>query len=162
MFLPSLFVLGVILGTTIKPQFSYNPKSSKLPLNFTNLDTPTQTTEIFLQQLAYLPPLTAEENCFDVLSSTAVGLPLTTNAERKIVKIEMTTVHLSATAPLLLSLLDDDPVYQSIVEVSLVTADDNKTSLTFTLWDYGLLTPWAFYQYGDGWKVDKLCYQPSA
>lgn len=159
-FLFGLFILGVILGVTIKPQISYNPKNSKFPLDFTNLDMPMQAAELFLQQLAYLPLSTTEQaNCFNVLTSTAVDLPLTTIPERKIVKIEVISVHLSATAPLLLSLLDDDPVYQSIVEVSVITADDKITSLTFTLWDYGLLTPWAIYQYGDGWKIDELCYQ---
>lgn len=129
-------------------------------MGLTYHDSPVRTAELFLQKVNHVPiPIAQQSTCFPVLSFDVVGLPLTIAPARQITSIEWTSVHLSATAPLLLSLLDDDPVYKAVVELLVVTEDGNKTGLTLILWDYGLLTPWAIYQYGDGWKIDELCYR---
>jgi hypothetical protein len=156
-----LLIVGVGFGAaTLTPQISYNPKISKLPLGLAYHDSPVRTAELFLQKVNHVPiPRAQQSTCFPVLSFDVVDLPWATVPARQITSIEWTSVHLSATTYLLLSLLDDDPVYKAVVEGLVVTEDGNKTGLTLTLWDYGLLTPWTIYQYGDGWKIDEFCYR---
>jgi hypothetical protein len=58
---------------------------------------------------------------------------------------------------LLSSMLDDDPIIQAEIEMLVRTVDGQETPVTLILWEYGLLTPWATYLSGDGWKIDRLC-----
>ncbi|MDI7275421.1 MAG: hypothetical protein QME94_05545 [Anaerolineae bacterium] len=69
-----------------------------------------------------------------------------------VVEARVQSVRVTAGAPFLRSLLDDDPTYVAAVEARVVTADGREATLTVDLWDYGLLTPWSILPNGDGWK----------
>jgi hypothetical protein len=156
--LGALLALTVLLSVaTFTPYRTYRSASDN-PLELASADFPLQTAGDFLDSLGYLPaPTSLQSGCFDVDSSQVVGFSATRGPARKITTITFTTARVSSTESLLRSVLDDDPTYQAVIEALVHTAEGQETPVTIVLWEYGLLTPWAIYPSGDGWKVDRLC-----
>ena len=73
-------------------------------------------------------------------------------AAPQILQVRVQGVRLISGASLLASLLNDDAEYKAQVDAIVTTADGRETTLSVTLWDWGLLTPWSFQTQGDGLK----------
>lgn len=70
----------------------------------------------------------------------------------QIASVKMSRIKLTSGAPLLRSILDDDPTFSAQVEAVVETGDGKSTALRMTFWDYGLVTPWGLRSFGDGLK----------
>ncbi len=70
----------------------------------------------------------------------------------QIASVKMSRIRLTSGAPLLMSILDDDPTFSALVEAVVQTSDGKSTALRMTFWDYGLVTPWGLRSSGDGLK----------
>ena len=159
--LGALVIIAIVGAGTLKPQRTYEVEDNQSPLALGNAHSPLPSTQTLLQQSAYLPPIQDLPQCLEVDPSNLAGVSSPLAPARQITEIKFTAVHLSSFASLLVSVLDDDPIYQAAVDGLAVTADGSRTPFTTSAWDYGLLTPWSLHHEGDGWKLFKVCYGPT-
>lgn len=157
--LPILAALTMLLLTARPVQHAYQPGAEGPPRHLPEGYVPEQLVEQFLWDAQYLPaPGTSIDCCtpnlrWDV-SPGDLAVP-----EREIVDLQVPQVTLATWRSLSADLLDDDPTYGAVVDVIVKTADGDSTTLAVKLWDYGLLTPWGIFPYGDGWKPSQVAWQ---
>lgn len=154
----SLLTLVALVGAaSFTPQKTYYSTSHDF-WELAQKDSAVQVAENLLHKLVYLPaPAIQQSNCFNVELFQVVNLSSANVSTRKITGETFTAAQLSSTTSLLSSMLDDDPIIQAEIEMLVRTVDGQETPVTLILWEYGLLTPWATYLSGDGWKIDRLC-----
>lgn len=137
----------LIAIATFTPTLEYDPRLATAPAGMSTR-SPVETVEEFLRRSGRLPrPGTGL-----VQRAATLEWEVTPESAVWITDIVVKRVRLTSGAPLLMSVLDDDPTFGAEVDVMVITSDGQKTPLRVELWDYGLLTPWALHWRGDGWK----------
>lgn len=143
-------IVALAVAATFTPTFKYDPYDPRLvttPVR-TSAESAAQTIEEFLRRSGQLPwpgtELVRHDGILDWKAAPRSGVRIT--------DVEVEWVRLTAGAPLLMSILDDDATYWAEVGVRVTTSDGQRTTLSVKLWDYGLLTPWSLHAHGDGWK----------
>ncbi|HOG46908.1 MAG TPA: hypothetical protein PLJ35_21100 [Anaerolineae bacterium] len=143
--LAAVFVAVLGLGMTYTPTKQYDPYAKTTPAE---VKSAAQAVEDSLLRAGHLPtPGTTLEWRNGALQWRGVS-----ESAPKVSQAKVQSVQVTSGAPLLTSLLDDDPTYRATVETRVVTSDGQETILSVALWDYGLLTPWSIRLHGDGWK----------
>ena len=144
--------IAIFLATaTFTPTLGYDPRAVGAPAE---ISIAARTVEAFLWRSGRLPlPGTGLARRdgrleWEVAPESAV----------RITGVAVWRVQLTSGAPLLMSVLDDDPTYGAAVDVTVTTSDGQETILRARLWDYGLLTPWSLRSSGDGLKPGQVCW----
>ena len=148
----SLIGGSIFLRTAVQPKHEYRPGSEKPTLGLRAGYLPEQMVEDFLWEAQYLPPRSTSIACCTPDLQWDLSQRDLSEPERKIVDLQVAKVSLATWRTLLTDLLDDDPTYGALVHVLIHTDDENTHMLSFSMWDYGVLTPWGIVCYGDGWK----------
>lgn len=142
-------IVPLILTATFTPTLEYDPRMGSTPDIVRRV---AQEVEDFLWRSGRLPPPDTPL----VLRSGRLEWETVPESAKQIANITARRVWLTSGAPLLMSVLDDDPTFGVKVDVTVTTADGQETTLRVELWDYGLLTPWALHSEGDGLKPGRV------
>ncbi len=137
----------VLLGiaAVVRPTVEYNSDATSAEAGSWFIAGPV--TEL-LQPSRTLPPtgtaIERRDGKLQWLASSEKG--------PQIASVNVSSIRLTSGAPLLRSILDDDPTFSAQVEAVVQTSDGKSTALRMTFWDYGLVTPWGLRSSGDGLK----------
>ncbi len=146
----ALVLLG--LAATIRPTLDYRADTIN-PVAGAAL--PAQEVTQFLEQSHSLPSVGTgverHQGKLQWLTPPENGPQITS--------VHPASVRVASGAPLLLSILDDDPTYSVEVEAMVGTSDGKSTVLRMTFWDYGLVTPWSVSSAGDGLKPTSVIWE---
>jgi len=152
-------LVGIIFSTMTNPQLSYTPTEDELPQRIDPNDSPAQIVREFLEE-NYLPPSGTQLNqLIETLEwESDTSTQMEEEAEHAITDVVIEEVVFSSVFDFWSNILDDDPIYSATVKANVETANGKSSLLAIGLWDYGLITPWALYPKGDGWKPSKVVY----
>jgi len=146
--------IAILAVTAIyTPIIEYDPRITTEPAGI-RAQSPAQIVEEFLRRSGRLPrPGTGL-----VRRDGRLEWEVAPESAVRITDVIVWRVRLASGAPLLMSILDDDPTYEAEVDVTVTTSDGQETILQVKLWDYGLLMPWSPHSHGDGWKPVRVSW----
>ena len=149
---------GVVLSAVaiVMPSLEYDPRVEAILDR--SAGSPAQAAQGFLLRLGHLPRPGGSGCVEDDGAHDGEVVPQPTE---QIQDVTVQRVRLIAEAPILAAILDDDPTCRAVIDLQVTTVDGQTTPLSVELWDYGLLTPWAFHSRGDGLKLVRVCWEGS-
>jgi len=147
---PPVLLIGIIgilacFIAIIKLDLVYDAETMR---NQNDISVIVLPVERFLQNSTLLPP-PGTELVRRNGNLEWVNLPAFAS---RIANVHVSSVRFTSGAPLLSSILDDDPTYSIEVVATVTTVDGKQIPLRLTFWDYGLVTPWFVQSRGDGLK----------
>jgi hypothetical protein len=146
--------IAILVITAIyTPIIEYDPRIATEPAGIRAASS-AQIVEEFLRRSGRLPLAGTGL----VRRDGRLEWEVATESAVRITDLVVWRVQLTSGAPLLRSVLDDDPTYAAEVDVTVTTSDGQETNLRVRLWDYGLLTPWSLLSSGDGLKPGQVCW----
>lgn len=144
-------IVLLILTATFTPTHEYDPRMEGTPDIVRSV---AQEVEDFLWRSGRLSP----HDTLLVRRNGRLEWEAVPESAKQITNITTRRVWLTSGAPLLMSVLDDDPTFGVDVDVIVTTADGTETTLRVELWDYGLLTPWGLCSKGDDLKPGRVSW----
>ena len=142
----------ILLTATFTPTRAYDPRREHTPDIVRRV---AWEVEDLFWRAGRLPP----QGTLLVRQNGKLEWESVPESAQQIASITTRRVQLTSGAPLLMSVLDDDPTFGVQVDVIVTTADGQTTPLRVELWEYGLLTPWSIKPGGDGLKPIGVTWQ---